>query len=204
MSFIRKFSRRDLFFCLFTGLASGLIAWRVFGFLGIPQFHNLSWAILIAVMPVLWIFGVLLGYFLGQWLKFFDQFGRFVVIGFTNTGVDFGVLNLLIAYTGFTSGRGYAAVKTLPFIAAMLSSYALNKFWTFSGAQGGKGEFGKFVLVTVSSFLVNVGISTLVATFIKPVLGLTPDQWANVAAAAGVAIGLIVNFLGFKFAVFKK
>ncbi len=204
MSFISRFSKRDLFFSLVTGLGGGFILWRIFEFLNIPQFHGISWAVLVIILPVLWIQGVLFGYLLGQWLGFFSQFGKFAVIGFTNTAVDFGILNLLIAYTHSTSGGGYAGVKTFAFIVALVNSYILNKFWTFRGLAGGKGEFLKFVAVTVASFLVNLLISWFVATFIQPVLGLTVNQWANIANACGVAIGFIVNFLGFKFAVFKQ
>lgn len=204
MRFIRKFSKRDLIFSLATGLADGFIIWRIFTFLNIAEFHGLPWDALVLVLPVLWILSVLLGYLLGQWFKFFDQFGRFAVIGVTNTMVDFGILNILISYTTYTSGGGYAWIKVFAFVAALLCSYILNKHWTFHGLSGGKGEFVKFVTVTLASFGVNLLISWAVATFVSPLFGMTVDQWANIANAAGVAIGLIVNFLGFKFAVFKK
>ena len=186
-----------------SGLGGGLVVWRIFNFLQIPEIYGIPWAALVLVLPILWILGVLLGYFLGRWFKFFEQFGKFSVIGFTNTIVDFGVLNLFIASTGFTSGGGYALIKIFAFLAALICSYLLNKYWTFSGLGGGRGEFAKFVAVTLGSFAVNLSISWAVATFISPVFGMTLDQWANVANAAGVVIGLIVNFIGFKFIVFK-
>ena len=204
MNFLKKFTKRDLFFCLATGVADGLIWWRIFAFLNIPNFHGIPWIVLIVGLPVLWILGILLGYFLGQWLKFFDQFGRFCVIGFSNAAVDFGILNLLIAWTSATSGSGYAVIKTLAFIAALVCSYVLNKYWTFNGLTGGRGEFGKFVVVTVGSFLVNLLISWAIATFVHPLFGMTVDQWANIANAVGVVFGLVFNFLGFKFAVFAE
>lgn len=204
MKFISKFSKRDLYFSLATGLICGTILWRIFEFLNIPQFHGIPWASLVLVVPIIWVLGVLLGYFLGQWLAFFDQFGRFVVIGFTNTAVDFGILNLLIAYTGYVNGGGYAFIKVFAFLAALVSSYILNKFWTFNGLGGKKGEFITFVGVTVGSFLINLAASWAVATFIHPVFGMTVNQWANIANAVGVACGLIFNFLGFKFLVFKR
>lgn len=204
MSFISKFTKRDFLFCLATGLGDGLVWWRIFAFLKIPSFHGIPWAVLILALPILWILGILLGYFLAQWFEFFGQFGRFSVIGFTNAAVDFGIFNLLIAYTGYTNGFGFAVIKSVPFVAALVCSYLLNKFWTFGGASGGRSEIGKFLLVTIGSFLVNVGISALVATFIPPLFGMSINQWANISSAVGVAIGLIFNFLGFKFAVFQK
>lgn len=204
MNFLQRFTKRDLGFALVTGLADGIIVWKICEFLNIAPIHGIPWVSLIVVLPILWVLGVLLGYFLGQWLNFFSQFGKFVVIGVTNTAVDFGILNLLIAFTHSTSGGGYAGVKTAAFAVALVNSYILNKFWTFRGLGGGKGEFGKFVAVTVGSFLLNLLVSWFIATYIHPVLGLTVDQWANVANAAGVVVSFIFNFLGFKFAVFKR
>jgi putative flippase GtrA len=204
MSFTRKFSKRDLIFCLVTGLIDGLVIWRIFAYVGVPEIHGIPWGALALALPVLWILGVLLGYLLGQWLEFFDQFGRFAVIGFTNAGVDFGVFNIMLAATGYTQGFGYSFIKTGSFIVALICSYILNKFWTFGGASGGRAEFGKFIAVTVLSFCINVGVSSLVATYIHPLFGMNAIQWANASNIVGVAIGLVFNFVGFKFAVFKK
>ena len=93
MSFFYKFSKRDLFFSVVTGLITGVIAWQIFDFLGADIFdklrvnilfhlfglpnHHVSGIWLMLLVPILWILGVLLGYFLGQWLNFFNQFGFF-------------------------------------------------------------------------------------------------------------------------------
>src|SRR4051812_25004394 len=111
MSFAHKFTKRDLVFALVTGLFDGLVIWQIFKFLHVGQIHGLPWGSLVIILPVLWILGVLLGYLLGQWLNFFDQFGRFAVIGFTNTTVDFGILNFLISWTGSVAGSGFALNK---------------------------------------------------------------------------------------------
>lgn len=204
MTFASKFTKRDLFFCLGAGLIDGLVIWRIFNYVGVPEIHGIPWGALALVLPLLWILGVLLGYFLGQWLEFFNEFGRFAVIGFTNAGVDFGVFNIMLAVTGYTQGLGYSIIKTGSFFVALICSYILNKFWTFGGASGGRGEFGKFVAVTIVSFVINVAVSSLIATYIHPLFGMNPIQWANISNIVGVAVGLGFNFVGFKFAVFKK
>src|SRR3989344_992981 len=84
------------------------------------------------VVPVLWILGVNLGYFLGRWVVFFNQFGKFAAVGFTNAAVDFGILNLLIAYYGIVSGLGFSLFKATSFVVAVAHSYLWNKFWVFS------------------------------------------------------------------------
>ena len=92
---LNKFTKKDLYFSIITGLLTGFLAWKIFIFLELPEFVGISYAWLTVLIPILWILGVNLGYFLGQWLGFFDQFGKFSAIGFTNAAVDFGVLNIL-------------------------------------------------------------------------------------------------------------
>ncbi len=207
MNFISKFTKRDLFFSVVTGLITGAIAWQILAYLRPGFFQGAVWGTAFIVgVPVLWALGVLLGYLLGEWMDFFNQFGKFAAIGFTNAAVDFGILNILISYTGFTGGNGYAGMKAISFTAALLSSYVWNKYWAFnaSSSHGGGGEFGKFVLVTLVSFVINVSTAYFVVNYIHPVLGMNAQQWANIGAAAGSAVALIFSFIGFKLAVFRK
>lgn len=200
-----KFTKRDLVFSVTTGLITGFSAWRIFGFLEIPIYGGVSYAWLLIVVPVVWILGVNLGYFLGRWFSFFNQFGKFVAIGFTNAAVDFGVLNLLIAGTGISTGIWYPAFKGVSFVCAVIPSFLWNKYWAFEAGGSGRGwaEFWKFMSVMIIAILINDGAASLVANFVHPILGLGATAWANVSAVVGSAIALIFSFTGFKVAVFK-
>ncbi len=200
-----KFTKRDLFFSVITGLITGFSAWRIFDFLKVPAYAGISYAWLLVVVPVIWIFGVNFGYFLGRWFSFFSQFGKFVTIGFTNAAVDFGVLNLLIFATGIAAGIWYPVFKIISFVCAVIPSFFWNKYWAFGagGTREGWTEFLKFMSVMVVSVFINAGTASLVVNFIHPVLGLNPAAWANAGAVAGSAVGLIFSFAGFKVAVFK-
>lgn len=227
MSFISKFTKRDFYFSIITGCITGFAAWRIFEYLQVPQFHyayykcfnpclgGISWAWLTVVIPVLWILGVNLGYFLGRWISAFNQFGKFAAIGFTNGAVDFGVLNLLIANTGISSGGWYPVFKGISFLSAVVPSYFWNKYWAFSSqdvsSQGvaltslsGGFEFAKFMSVATVSIFINDGIASFVVNYVHPLAGLSPVVWANVGAVVGSAFALIFSFVGFKIAVFKK
>ena len=202
-----KFSKKDLFFSIITGLITGFIAWKILVFLGHPEIYGISTNLLLFIVPILWILGVNLGYFLGKWIGFFNQFGKFAAIGFTNAAVDFGTLDLLIARTGETAGAMYAVFKGTSFIVAMVHSYFWNKYWAFNAgnADNARGaEFLKFVSVSVLALLVNVGVASLVVNLVNPVMGLDAKTWANVGAVAGSAVALILSFAGFKIVVFKK
>jgi putative flippase GtrA len=221
MNFLQKFTKKDLGFAILTGLITGTIAWRIFNFLnvtniqfrfvvcdgGVCPWYSLiiiPWFWFVLIIPILWILGVLLGYFLGQWLKFFNQFGKFAAIGFTNAAVDFGVLNLLIANTGFHSGGWYTVFKAISFMVAVIPSYFWNKYWAFEGNEGVRFEFAKFLSVAVVSIFINDGVASFVVNYVQPFGGLSSAVWANVGAMAGSAVALVFSFVGFKLAVFKK
>ena len=222
------FTKKDLWFSVFTGMGTGLIAWRILEFLNVPKvliipgisgsynvcgitgqcqtyYDGTPWSILIVIVPILWILGVNLGYFLGRWFSFFNQFGKFAAIGFTNAAVDFGILNLFIAYTGIAAGVSYSVFKATSFFIAMINSYFLNKHWAFNAGQNGasKVEFAKFTGVAVAAGLVNVGIASAVVNFVDPIFGFSSAVWANVGAAIGSASALVFSFIGFRFLVFK-
>lgn len=206
MSFVSKFTKRDLQFSLLTGLITGLIAWQIFRFLHVPEFYNTHWSLLVGLIPILWILGVALGYFLSQWLVFFNQFGKFAAIGFTNAAVTFGVLNILLAYTGYVSGIGYSFISSVSFVVGVISSYIWNKYWAFksNNNDNDKGkEFAKFFIVNIIAFIVNVSVASVVVNYIHPIFGMNAHIWANIGTAAGSAVALIFSFVGFKIVVFK-
>ncbi|MEK7076241.1 MAG: GtrA family protein [Patescibacteria group bacterium] len=199
------FSKKDFYFSIITGCITGFAAWQIFNFLDVVKFKDISFAWLLLFIPVLWIMGVNFGYFLGKWLTFFNQFGKFAAIGFTNAAVDFGVLNLLIANTGISAGGWYPVFKAISFVSAIIPSYFWNKYWAFESAEGGGGfEFAKFMSVAIVSILINDGLASLIVNFVDPFRGLSPAVWANIGAVAGSAVALIFSFVGFKVAVFKK
>ena len=203
---LKKFTKKDLYFSVATGFITGFIAWQIFIFLELPEFAGISYVWLAVLVPILWMLGVSLGYFLGQWLAFFDQFGKFAAVGFTNAAVYFGILNILIAWSDINKGFWYSFFVAIAFIVGTIHSYFWNKFWVFQSVdQRVSGqEFGKFLVVSIIAGLVNVGAASGLVNFIEPLFGLTSDQWANIGGVVGSAIALAVSFVGFKLAVFKK
>lgn len=166
---------------------------------------GISFAWLTFVVPVFWILGINLGYFLGKWIDFFNQFGKFAAIGFTNAAVDFGVLNILIAWSGIASGILYAVFKTISFIISVTHSYYWNRYWVF-GSQNPekKKEFFEFISVYIFASAVNVGIATGIVSLIDPMFGVNQNVWANLGAVAGSAMALVFSFVGVRLVVFKK
>ena len=203
---MNKFTKKDLLFSIITGLITGIIVWRIFDFLKAPSFGLPTHAWFILIVPVLWIIGVNLGYFLGRWIPLFNQFGKFAAIGFTNAAVYFGILNLLIAYTDIAKGLWYSVFIAVAFIVGTVHSYGWNKYWSFDAGetQAGGVEFIKFLSVSVLAGVINVGIASFVVNGIDPMFGMSAKTWANVGGVVGSGIALVFSFTGFKLAVFKK
>ena len=195
-----------MLFSLITGFYTGFIAWRIFGFLQIPSVNGLSSAWLVVLGPVLWVLGVNLGYFLGRWLAFFNQFGKFTAIGFTNAAVDFGILNFLIFYSNSASGVLFSVFKGISFVVAAVHSYFWNKYWAFEARGSGVSgqEFFKFFSVTIVAFFINVAVASIIVNLIGSRFGFSSEAWANVGAAGGAAVALLFSFTGFRKFVFKK
>ncbi len=88
------------------------------------------------------------------WVKYqglFYQFSRFVGIGFLNTGVDFSVINLLIAFTGITAGWRLSILNSVSFVIAILHSFLWNKFWAFG--QSDEGPAKSFARVSAAGLV---------------------------------------------------
>ncbi len=195
---------KDIRYAIGTGLLAGIIAWRVAISLDLAQFVRLPLFWLVVIIPVIWL-TIIWGFrFLGIYFTFFDQFGRFVVIGFTNALVDYGYLNIMIFFSSLATGVWFSIFKTGSFIVANISSYILNKYWTFNSAKSASNEYIVFFIVSVIALFVNVSTASLVVNGIKPLSGFTTPQWANIGAMAGSAVALMINFLGYKILVFRK
>jgi putative flippase GtrA len=134
------------------------------------------------------------------------QFGKFIVVGTLNTGIDFGVLNLLSWLTGIYAGRRLAPMNAPGFLIALANSYMLNKYWTFknhSHSSSG-GELGTFVLVSAIGLCVNTALLVVITKSMILPFGLTPRLWENMAKAVATGGSLMWNFVGYKYIVFER
>lgn len=134
------------------------------------------------------------------------QFIKFALIGALNTGVDFGILNLLSYLTGIYAGARLAPLNAVSFGVAVINSYVLNKYWTFQAGSGGVSgaEFGKFLFVSLVGLGINTGVLSLVTGLVAPPADFSPQLWENAAKLAATGLSLIWNFAGYKFIVFRS
>ena len=184
----------------FTGIAT------------IPTVYNLGVhsALVLLLLPwivaPMWALGVWLGGFLGRWIKFFTEFGKYATVGFLSAAIDFGVLNIISMVSGATAGFIIGGVNIPGFILAVINAYLWNRLWVFSAkATGGVFQnFPKFLLVTVCGLIINSSIVVGITTYVPPHFGLADTQWLNAAKLVANAVIIIWNFLGYKFVVFRS
>jgi putative flippase GtrA len=137
------------------------------------------------------------------------QFAKFVAIGFMNFFIDIAVLNLEMAVSGKSTGAYYTAFKATSFLCAVIFSYFFNKYWAFrDNKQTGQAkQFSQFLFVSVIGMVINVSAASIFVNYIAPgitFVTLSGKLWGNLGAVCGSAAGLLWNFVGYKFWVFKK
>jgi len=186
-------------------LLAALVIGEVSAWLLLAVFQNLfqgliSLWILPLFLPLVCGGGMIIASLFKNKMAVLYQFAKFFLVGGLNTLVDLGILNLLLFLTSTSAGAAYVVFKSFSFLLATLNSYFWNKLWTFSAKKGG---FGQFLIVSAIGLLVNVGTAALTVNLIGPQFGLNIKTWANVGALIGSVIGLVWNFLGYKFIVFK-
>ncbi len=134
------------------------------------------------------------------------QFGKFGAVGLINTGVDFGVFNLLIAiFKNRSLTHTYIYIKGISFIVAVTISYFLNKRFVFQkdGAVGAHKRLA-FVGISIVSLVLNTFISSGIFRYASPHFLGHEVLVANASAVIGTLIVFLFNFFGYKHIVFTK
>jgi putative flippase GtrA len=125
---------------------------------------------------------------------------RFVVVGGTNTVVDFAILNGLAAV-----GLPKIAANTASTGLAMTLSFFMNKKWTFNSASKNYlREVVLFIIFTLFGlWVIQNGAMWLILTF-APHFGLPDWVFLNLAKVIASAPSLIWNYLSYNRFVFKE
>ena len=158
------------------------------------------------IIPLLWLGLIFIASFLRLREKFLwlHQFGKFFIVGFLNTSIDFGILNIMSMRFGVYAGLSVAGVNPISFIVAIINSFFWNKYWTFkSQGKPRVKEIIQFILVAMVGVVINTGIVVFITGYVSPSFFLTEGRLLNLAKAAATATSLIWNFIGMKMIVFK-
>lgn len=215
---IQPMTKKDYYLSLLAGFLIGLLLLPVLK-AAKPDLYE---KFFIAIIPFFLIgtpLGIAIAHRIGKKISTIWQIAKFGVIGVLNTLVDLGILSLLVLlFRSFFEIKAsdvlfpllglsfYSIYKSASFIAANINSYYWNKYWTFDQTikEKNRSEFLQFFAVSIVGFLVNVAVASVVFKSVTPFAGFNSDQWGLIGAAAGSILGLVWNFIGYKFIVFKK
>jgi putative flippase GtrA len=114
-------------------------------------------------------------------------------------------LSLLIYFSGKTAGWYYITFKAVSFILALSNSYFFNNIFSFNQSlKEGRPlvKIAKFLTISLGAFLINTVLASTLNRF--NFLALEPGSWGVLAALLASIIGIIINFFGYKFWVFRK
>jgi putative flippase GtrA len=127
---------------------------------------------------------------------------RFAVAGAVGFAVDLAVLFAIIVWLG----EPPLLARLGSFTAALVTTWLINRFWTFrrrTGAQKPREvshEFARYSAVALTAGVANYTVYALLI-----LAAVTPGpRYLVVALAAGVAAGMIINFVGARNFVFAR
>jgi putative flippase GtrA len=125
------------------------------------------------------------------------ELARFAVVGGIGFVVDALTLHLLVSALGWSP----FAARAVSFPAAVTTTYALNRVWTFRwhAPASGFAAYGVYGAIQVIGALINLGVFSLCL--------LAASELANkpvLALAAGAVVAMVFNFLASRLAVFRR
>lgn len=133
----------------------------------------------------------------------FLVFIRYAIVGSIGTGVDVGVLYLLVEYLDIP----VLVATVFSFIAAVINNFVLNKYWTFQNKHTNiRKQFIKFFLVAGIGLVLTLGFMFIfVHVLVIPNLPLFSKTIPGYVIAKMITsvIVLVWNFLGNKFWTFN-
>jgi dolichol-phosphate mannosyltransferase len=133
----------------------------------------------------------------GSWVA---EFGKFALVGFSGTIVDFGAYTLLTRVAHVY----YLLATSVSVLLAICSNFVLNKYWTFRKGKSGNTatEYTKFLVVSVINYFLNIGITYFIVehTGAGRFFGSSVDYFAK---AVAIGIVLFSNYFANKYWTFR-
>ncbi|MFH0818645.1 MAG: GtrA family protein [Patescibacteria group bacterium] len=126
--------------------------------------------------------------------KLIHQFSKFVIVGFTNTALDFFSYLALTRLFAFCFNHPVFSAM-VSFFIANLNSYLLNKYWTFSNKNKQHHvQYSKFLIVS----LIGLGLNLLIFGSLVHL-----QVYDLIAKLIPVPIVMLWNFIANKIWTFK-
>ncbi len=196
--------KKDFLLAASIGLASGFFA--IVSLICIGSGFGLATSLLIWVLfSMLTIVGLTVGLMLARSLPVFFQIVKFGMVGGFNTMLELAVVNIFIVIFSSSSVFSFVIFKTVSFLLAAISAYFWNRNWTFlSRSESSFREFAAFAVCGFFGLLINVGVATLLVSWVGPPEGIVPILWVNCSILIAVLVGMAWNFVAQRYVIFRS
>lgn len=126
-----------------------------------------------------------------------------MLVGISNSVIDFGVLNLLMALTGVHQGALVVLFNTCSFSLAVTNSFFWNRRWTFRHNGRVRETAFSFLLVSIGGLIINDVLLALLVSHFRPPFHQSGLLWVNEAKFAAAVLSMFWNFIFYRIWVFR-
>ena len=127
--------------------------------------------------------------------KELKRFLKYGLVGVLGAVVDFGVLNALIFWAGWSSDSGKFMANLISTTVAIISNYIWNRLWTFPEARNQKKrvQLVQFSVVALIGLVINTAIFYLTNQYLFERF-LSETLAIQLAKATAIGIVMFCNF----------
>jgi putative flippase GtrA len=136
------------------------------------------------------------------WSSTFWQFLRYCLVGGANTIIDLLTFNMLLWCFPTNNVLVVMGCNSVAYASGAVSSFLLNKYWTFRHKQGmTRGELVRFVISLSLEILYSNGLLWLAGKVLQPLIA-NATLWANASKIVAVVVGAIISYIFMRFWIF--
>ena len=138
------------------------------------------------------------------WSSTFWQFFRYCLVGGANTLIDLLTLNVLLWCFPTNNVLVLVAYNSIAYTSGALSSFFLNKYWTFRHQQRTtRRQVVRFVISLFLEVLYSNGLIWLAGKALQPVI-TNVTLWGNASKLLAVVGGTIISYAFMRFWTFAN
>lgn len=138
------------------------------------------------------------------WRSTFWQFLRYCLVGGANTAIDILVLNILLWRFPTDSALHLMAYNSIAYSSGALSSFFLNKYWTFRYKQRTTGrQVTRFIVTLLLEILYSNALIWLAGKALQPLIA-NPTLWGNASKLIAVAGSTLLSYIFMRFWTFAS
>jgi putative flippase GtrA len=132
------------------------------------------------------------------------QFVRYCLVGGVNTIIDVLVLNALLWRFPTHNVQILVVENSVAYASGAVSSFFLNKYWTFQRTQRPTGqEVGRFLFSVVLELVSSNGLLWLAGMALSPFIA-NVALWGNASKLLAVAANAVLSYLLMRFWIFAS